>query len=76
MPSRFKSLDELPVPNDTSVTLRLVPKRTVAVVKYSGVWSEALFAKQLAKLRDGIVRAGLSPHGPAMFARYDPPWKP
>ncbi len=76
MPSKFKSLDELPIPNDSAVTLRAIPKRTVAVVTYSGVWSEALYARHLATLHTGIVKAGLKPLGPAVFARYDPPWKP
>jgi hypothetical protein len=76
MPSSFSSLTQLPIPNDTTVTLREVPKRTVAVVTYSGVWSEALYAKQLDVLREGLAKQGLSTLGPAMFARYDPPWKP
>jgi hypothetical protein len=76
MPSTFKRLDQLPTPNDASVTLREIPKREVAVVTYSGVWSEALYDKQLAKLMEGIEKAGLKTSGPAMFARYDPPWKP
>ena len=76
MPASFTSLEQLPTPNNPAVTLRAIPKRTVAVIVYSGVWSEALYAKQLAKLHEGIVNAGLQPRGRAMFARYDPPWKP
>jgi hypothetical protein len=76
MPSSFTSLEQLPIPNSAAVTLRAIPKRTVAVVTYSGVWSEALYAKQLATLEEGVRAAGLKTRGPAMFARYDPPWKP
>jgi hypothetical protein len=76
MPSSFTSVDQLPVPNDATVTLRAIPTRTVAVLKYSGVWSEANYGKHLAILRDGVLKAGLATHGAAMWARYDPPWKP
>ncbi len=76
MPSSFTSLEQLPVPNDSSVRLRVVPPRTVAVVTYTGVWSESLYAKHLATLRDGVLKAGLKPLGAPVFARYDPPWKP
>lgn len=76
MPSTFTTLDQLPTPNNPAVTLRAIPKRTVAVIAYSGVWSEALYAKHLAKLHEGVTKAGLHPQGAAMFARYDPPWKP
>jgi hypothetical protein len=64
------------VPNDAAVTLRALPRRRVAVVTYSGVWSEALYGKQLATLEAGVRAAGLKTLGAPMFARYDPPWKP
>ena len=76
MPSSFTSLEQLPVPNDSTVTLRATPKRTVAVIQYSGVWSESNFSTHLATLTAGLVKAGLTPHGTATWARYDPPWKP
>jgi hypothetical protein len=76
MPASFTSLAQLPTPNNSAVTLRALPARKVAVLTYSGVWSEALYGKQLAKLHQGVLEAGLKTSGAAMFARYDPPWKP
>ena len=37
MPSEF-TLETLPVPNDSSVTLRQVPGRKLAVIRFSGRW--------------------------------------
>ncbi len=75
MPSSFKTLESLPKPNDARVTLQVVPARAVAVLKYSGAWSEALYEKQLAVLRAGVASAGLVVLGEPTWARYDPPWK-
>ncbi len=76
MPATFTSLEQLPQPNDARVKLRAVPRRSIAVVAYSGTWSEALYARQLAALEQGVREAGLTTKGPPLFARYDPPWKP
>jgi len=34
------TLDTLPEPTDPAVSLRAVPARTVAVIRYSGTWSQ------------------------------------
>jgi hypothetical protein len=75
MPAEW-TLKTLPEPNDPRVTLREIPARTMAVLAYSGTWSQSRYEEHLKKLQDALEKAGLSWHGEPMWARYDPPWKP
>jgi hypothetical protein len=75
MPSSF-TLETLPTPNDTRVTLRAVPERVVAVVRYSGTWSDANYQEHLDALTAGLTKAGLVAVGAPVWARYDPPYTP
>ena len=75
MPSEW-TLETLPEPNDARVLLRTIPARTVAVLRYSGSWSQGRYEEHLKKLQDALEQAGLRWHGEAMWARYDPPWTP
>jgi len=65
-----------PEPTDPEVSLRLVPERTMAVLKFSGGWSAERFKTKEAELRASLADLGWTPDGPAVFARYDPPFKP
>ncbi|MDP3155879.1 MAG: heme-binding protein [Archangium sp.] len=76
MPAKW-TMETLPKPQDPRVTLRIVPERVVAVMRYSGTWSEANFQEHLTKLQEGLKREGLnSGDGEPTWARYDPPWTP
>ncbi|MFN0061300.1 MAG: SOUL family heme-binding protein [Myxococcaceae bacterium] len=75
MPSSF-TLTTLPKPNDPRVTLREVPARTVAAIRYSGTWSQSNYDKHLAALRGALAREGLVAGSEPIWARYDPPYKP
>jgi hypothetical protein len=70
------TLATLPQPNDPRVTLREIPARTVAVIRYSGTWSQGHYSEQLAMLRQDLAREGLRSHADPIWARYDAPWKP
>jgi len=70
------TLETLPEPLDSSVALRVMPARTLAVISYSGTWSQSRYEKNLKKLEDALAQAGLRWHGEPVWARYDPPWKP
>jgi DNA gyrase inhibitor GyrI len=58
------------------VTLREVPGRKVAAVRFSGFVGEDKVAAKTAELRDWVVARGLSIAGAAQLARYDAPWTP
>lgn len=75
MPSQY-TLDTLPEPRDSRVTLRALPPRRCAALRYSGTWSQANYDAQLARLRAGLQRQGLTPKGEPVWARYDPPYTP
>jgi hypothetical protein len=70
------TLETLPEPLDSRIVLREMPARTLAVIRYSGTWSQSRYEEHLRKLKDALAEAGLAWHGEATWARYDPPWKP
>ncbi|MDP1914769.1 MAG: heme-binding protein [Myxococcales bacterium] len=75
MPSSW-TMQTLPVPNDARVTLREVAPKTMAVLRYSGTWSEANYVEHLDKLKKRVTAAGLTTVGEPVWARYDPPYTP
>jgi len=70
------TLETLPEPTDSRVKLRAIPTRTLAVISYSGTWSQSNYNENLKKLQDALTEADITWHGAAVWARYDPPWKP
>ena len=75
MPSNY-TLATLPEPLDPAVQLRKIPARKMAALRYSGTWSARNYEKHLAQLRSAVDALGLHARGEAVWARYDPPWKP
>lgn len=75
MPDSF-SLETTPAPLDSSVKIRLVPKRYVVAVRYSGFWSADNYRENLEKLKVWIEANGYLPVGEPVWARYDPPFMP
>ena len=73
MPSQYK-LADLPRPNNAAVTLREIPGRKVAALRFSGFAGEDKVATKTAELRDWIAARGMTAAGAAQLARYDPPW--
>jgi hypothetical protein len=70
------TLASAPEPLDARVTLREVPASKVAVIRYSGFWSEANYAEHLDRLRSVLKTAGVSTVGEPVFSRYNPPFMP
>jgi hypothetical protein len=70
------TLETLPEPLDSRVELRQQPGRTVAVIRYSGFWTEARYREHLAKLEAALRREGLAWTGEPVWARYNPPMMP
>lgn len=73
MPARF-TMATLPVPDDSSITLRQVPARRMAAVRYSGTWSESNYLDYKEKLERWIRENGLEISGEPVWARYNPPF--
>ncbi|PWF45385.1 SOUL family heme-binding protein [Massilia glaciei] len=70
------TLASAPKPLDARVMLREVPPRRVAVIRYSGFWSEANYSEHLAKLQAALRAAQLETAGEPVFARYNAPFTP
>jgi hypothetical protein len=75
MPAGF-TRETVPRPIDPAVVFREIPGRRMAVISYSGTWSEERYEKHLALLRAGMEKAGLQASGDPIWARYDPPFMP
>ncbi|PLY01960.1 MAG: heme-binding protein [Desulfuromonas sp.] len=75
MPASY-TMETLPVPDDPRVTLRQVPARRMAAVRYSGFWSEKNYRKNKLKLEKWIEKEGLEITGSPLWARYNAPFIP
>lgn len=75
MPSSY-TLETLPTPEDPKVTLRQVPARRMATVRYSGFWSEKNYIRYKLELESWIHGKGLTIVGDPVWARYNPPFTP
>jgi hypothetical protein len=70
------TLATAPEPLDTRVRLREEPAAVRAVIRYSGIWSEARYEEHLALLREALSAAGIATEGEPVWARYNGPMTP
>ena len=75
MPAEY-TMDSLPTPNDGRITLREIPARLVAVITYSGTWSESRYEEHKAMLDMMMSKRKLKTAGEYIYARYNPPFTP
>ena len=75
LPGKY-SMVNAPVPSDDRVYLRLIPARTMAVVRYSGRWTERNLQKQQARLLQRVEADGLTIQSSLESAFYNPPFMP
>ena len=65
-----------PEPLDARVQLREVVPSRVAVIRYSGFWSDSNYNEHLAKLQAALRAADLPWTGEAVYSRYNAPFTP
>lgn len=70
------TLASAPEPLDPRVQLREEPARRVAVIRYSGLWTQANYDEHLALLQSALRDAGLRWSGEPVLSRYNPPIMP
>lgn len=75
MPKSY-TLSSLPQPKDPSVVLRQVPTQKMAVVRYSGTWSEKNYSHHKSELESWVRKNGLTTSGSEIWARYNAPFTP
>ncbi len=75
MPATY-TMETLPVPDHSRITLREIPARRVAAVRYSGRWTERNYRRHKADLVKWIEAQGWEREGDPVWARYNPPFMP
>ena len=70
------ALETLPEPADPQVTLRQVPARRMAALRYSGLWTESSYRRHKMELEAWVRKRGLRIAGDSVWARYNPPFAP
>ena len=75
MPSKY-NLDNLPKPENDSLTQQLVPKKRMAVIKFNGRATEELLEKKELELRKWIASQNLIEIGNVQYFFYNDPTTP
>ncbi len=70
------TLATAPEPLDARVQLREMPSQRIAVVRYSGFWSQANYDEHLAKLQTALKEAQIAWTGEPVLSRYNGPMTP
>jgi effector-binding domain-containing protein len=73
MPAQY-TMDTIPRPTDSRVSLRQIPAHRMAVIRYSGRWTERNYEEQLQRLRAWLDENGLEATGEPVWARYNAPF--
>ena len=73
MPKGY-TLATLPAPLDARVKLREVPGKQLAVIRFSGSWSQALYNEQLVLLKTALTQANIATQGEPVLSRYNSPF--
>jgi len=73
LPTDF-TLETAPKPLDDKVKLTEVAGKKVAVIQYSGFWSEENMQEKTSELKDWIRANNLTVSSEPRWAGYNPPW--
>lgn len=70
------TLANAPEPLDARIRLREVVSHRVAVIQYSGLWSQENYRDHLEQLQSALRSANMAWSGEPVYARYNPPFTP
>lgn len=73
MPSAY-TLETLPQPKDSRVRFKLLPARTMAAIRFSGLFQQDMILKKKQLLGDWLQEQGIVTEGDYIMAGYNPPW--
>lgn len=73
MPEEY-TIEITPNPIDDRIKLIQVPSRTIAILRFSGRWSDSGFGKKSAKLLEELKKAGIKTVGSVFSMRYNGPF--
>jgi hypothetical protein len=75
MPSEL-SLETTPSPLDSRVKIEEVPSRVLAVLRFSGSWSETHFKEKTKELLEELANVKMKTKGSIFTMLYNPPFTP
>jgi len=75
LPSKF-DMNNAPIPTDERVTIKQIPARIMAVIRYSGRWTEKNRSKFEFRLRENLKLHEITAISEAETAAYNPPFTP
>lgn len=75
MPATY-TLATLPKPLDEKIRLVAQPAARYAVLRFTGLWTQANYDKHLLQLQTLMTEQAQTPLGDPVYARYDPPYVP
>lgn len=70
------TLASAPEPLDPQVKLRDIAPSRLAVIRFSGLWTQSNYDEHLAKLKAAMREAGLPASGEPVYSRYNAPFTP
>ena len=73
MPQQW-TMETLPAPTDTRVTLVPMPARRFAVIRFSGSAAQRELDAKTSELQAFVRGRNLEPQGEPVYAFYNPPW--
>ena len=68
--------ETLPVPNNSKIRITEIKNRVMAVISFSGRWSQKNFEKHEQILVNDLKNAGIGVASEAIYARYNAPFTP
>ena len=75
LPSEY-TLETAPQPTDSRISIRAVPGKLTAVLRYSGRWTERNYLEKRAALLEALEQESITPVGEVQSAQYAPPATP
>ncbi len=75
MPNKL-TIKSTPQPTDNRVRISEVPPRKIAVLRFSGNWSENHFEKEAKELLEELAKVKIQTKGNVFSMLYNPPFTP